>query len=361
MLRTAHNRHKKRIRLLALLLALAAVLSLTACGSKQGTTGTEDQEGQAEEGSVVFHFHGTAIPLGEVFLYAQPVIENYDSNYGMEIWNMEVPASDGREQTLRSLTRKDIIENIVKVKVLVEKASDYGVSIDAEMKKQIERDTEAFWKNITDAQIEQMELSRAQVERCMTDNLLAVRVYDAIMEQSGIEVSDERARETTFFDLCFSCYTESSDGVVRPMEEAAKKEQYDKAVQAYNSLISPLDTGVERDPASIAAYYGLENSTYKTMTPEEIRSEYGKEIADMIYTLEDGATSLVTETEYGYHLFYMKALTDRDATDKRKEKIEREEKNAYFSKLYTEWLKEIDPNYHYEDSVDFDVYDRILF
>ena len=181
------------------------------------------------------------------------------------------------------------------------------------------------------------------------------------MEQSGIEVSDERARETTFFDLCFSCYTESSDGVVRPMEEAAKKEQYDKAVQAYNSLISPLDTGAERDPASIAAYYGLENSSYKTMTPEEIRSEYGKEIADMIYTLEDGATSLVTETEYGYHLFYMKALTDRDATDKRKEKIEREEKNAYFSKLYTEWLKEIDPNYHYEDSVDFDVYDRILF
>ena len=27
----------------------------------------------------------------------------------------------------------------------------------------------------------------------------------------------------------------------------------------------------------------------------------------------------------------------------------------------TEWLKQVDPNYHYEDSVDFDLYNRIIF
>ena len=355
------DKGNRKIRIFALLMALVLLAALPSCGSENASTGSADPQLQESEGSVVFRFHGTDILLGEVYLYAETVIEDYEKKYGKDIWNMEVPVSDDRELTLYSLTRKDIIENIVKVKVLVEKAPDYGISVDAEMKKQIERDTEAFWKNITDEQIGQMELTREQVERCMTDNLLASKVYGAVMEEAGIEISDERARETTFFDLCFPCYTESSDGVVTPMDDAAKKEQYDKAVQAYNTLISPLDTGAERDPASIAAYYGLKNVSYTTMTPEEIRAEYGKEIADMIYTLEDGATSLVTETEYGYHLFYMKSLTDREATDKRKEQMEREEMNTYFSGLYTEWLKDIDPNYHYEDSVDFEVYDRILF
>ena len=356
-----HVKKKKRfVRLTSLLLVSAISLTFTACGSGSEADPTSTEQAASGE-NVVFCFQGNDILKGEVYLYAESVIEDYVKTYGPDIWSMNVLMPEGQEQSLRALTRKDVIENIVKVKVLVAKANDYGVSLSTEDKKKIEADTEAFWKNLTDIQIEDTELSRDQVKVCMEDNVLAAKVYAVIMEQAGIEISDERARETTFYDLYFPFYTENSDGVVQPMDEAAKKEQYDKAVQAYDSLISPLDTGTERDPAVIAAYYGLMDTMPKTMTPEEVRSEYGKEVADKIYALEDGATSLVTETEYGYHLFCMKALTDRVATDKRKAEMEREEQNKYFSKLYTQWLKEIDPNYHYEESVNFDVYDQITF
>ena len=344
---------KKRLRIFALLLALVFVL--TACEDRKTETTTEEESVPA-----VFHFQGKAITLGEVYLYAKPVIEDYDKKYGATIWAMEVSAGE-EKKNMQTVTRKDIIENIVKVKVLLTKAEDYHVSLSELEKERAEDDTEAFWKNLTDEQIKNMELTRDMVRTCMEENLLADKVYDAMMAEAGIEVSDERARETTFFDMYFPSYKENVNGVADPMDEKEKKEQYDKAVQAYNTMISPLDDSTDRDPALVATYYGLKDAKYYTMTPEEIVATYGKEITDMLYTLEDGSCSLVTETEYGYHIFYMKAQTDREATDKRKAKIEREEKNAFFTTHFTEWLKQVDPNYHYEDSVDFDLYSRIIF
>ena len=97
------------------------------------------------------------------------------------------------------------------------------------------------------------------------------------------------------------------------------------------------------------------------MTPSEIEGIYGKDICDSLYGLEDGSYSLVTESEYGYHIFYMKELTDRDATDQHKLDIIKTKKNAYMEELYAEWLPKIDAGYSYEKSVDFDVYQRIGF
>lgn len=346
---------KKNKRSLTAVLLLMLLLALTSCGE------TEGSEPAGNDVPAVFTFQGEAIGLGEVYLYTLPVVEDYEKKYGTEVWNLEIGMEDGSKKTMRNVTRKDIIENIVKVKVLDAKAADYNVALSDPEKQKAEEDTESFWKNLTNDQIDRMELSRDTVRACMEENLLARKVYDAIMDKAGIEISDERARETTFFDLYFPTYKENINGVAMPMDEKEKKEQYDKAVQAYNTLISPLEENTDRDPALVASYYGLKDSNYYTLTPDEIRDTYGKEIGDMLYTLEDGSSSLVTETEYGYHVFYMKALTDREATDRRKAKIEREEKNAYFSRLYTDWLKTIDPNYHYEDSVDFDLYYRIEF
>ena len=345
-------------RILAFLLVALMAAAFSGCGSKTDDTGAAQTE---LEENVVFRCMGKNITLGEVYLYAEPVIEDYEKTYGTDIWTMSVQVDEKAQEDMQTLTRKDVIENIVKVKILLAKAPEYGVSLSEEDKTLVETQTEAFWKNLTDEQIERMELNREMVRTCIEENLLATRVYEAIMEDAGIEISDEEARETTFYDLYFPCYTENSDGVLTPMGGAEKQEQYDKAVGAYNTLVSPAEENVKRDPSLLASYYNLKDATYYTMTPEEIKTTYGKDIYELIYKLEDGSCSLVTETEYGYHIFCMKELTDREATDKRKARLEREKRNEYFNKLYENWLKTEDPNYHYEDSVNFDVYNKIPF
>ncbi len=341
---------KRIISYMAVMLGLIMVLS--GCGSGNTVERTS---------TTVLQFNGENITVGEVYLYANTIADDYERVYGQDVWSLQLTREDGSKTDMKSVTRQDVIEDIVRVKVLLTRAGSMGISLTADDRNDAETETESFWKNLTDAQIEKMELSRDIVKRCMEENILAQKVYDKVIEGAGVEVSDEEARMTTIYDMYFPCFTDQENGTLVRMNAEEKKAQYNKALQAYNTLISPIDEVTERNVEALSAYYGLSEASYVTASPDELKKTYGKDIADMLYKLEDGSYSLVTETEYGYHIFYMVALTDREATDKKKERIERERKNAFFNNRYKDWLRNVDSSYSYEKSVDFEVYDSIEF
>jgi len=341
---------KRIISHMAVMLGL--IMALSGCGSSNEVKRTS---------TTVLQFNGENITVGEVYLYANTIADDYERVYGQDVWSMKLTREDGSSTDMMSVTRQDVIEDIVRVKVLLTRAGSMGISLTADDREDAETETESFWKNLTDEQIEQMELSRDIVKRCMEENILAGKVYNKVIEGAGVEVSDEEARMTTIYDMYFPCFTDQGDGTLVRMSEDEKKAQYNRALQAYNTLISPIDETTERNVEALAAYYGLADANYVTASPDELKKTYGKDIADMLYTLEDGSYSLVTETEYGYHIFYMEALTDREATDRKKDRLERERRNRYFSNRYKDWLKSVDSSYSYEKSVDFEVYDSIVF
>ncbi len=345
-----------------LILVLCMFAGLVGCGEKE--TVPQDAE-------VVFKFDGEEVTIGEVYLYANTVKDDYEYNYGSDIWDEDVSVSMDKSAKMEDVTRKDIIEDIVHVKLLVRKANDYKVALTEEETAKVTAETEDFYEKMTDEQIEKMQMSYELVSEVMNENALARKVYDAIIEEADIEVSDEEARETTFYDLFFEAYSVASSGDVTMFSEDEKQSQYERALQAYNTLINPIENTVNEGTTStgsnstniegLAEYYGLVNSQYYTMTPVEIGAVYGEDIANSLYGLEDGSYSLVMESEYGYHIFYMKALTDRDATDEHKQEMIRYKRNDYMNELYTKWIDEEDPDFSYEDSVNFDVYEKIQF
>ena len=353
---------KKIKNLISVVLIFAFLFSLTACGETPAVISGKN---------VVLNFAGENITLGEVYLYANTVIEDYESVYGSEIWSTDISISRDATANMEDVTRRDIIENIVHVKMLKKKASEYKIALSDDDMKDVASATDSFFQKLTDEQLKKMELDYDTVKKVMEENAIARRVYDEIISGAEIEVSDEEARETTFYDLYFECYAVASSGDVTQFSEDEKAAQYDRALQAYNTLINPIESTTNDGTSSkktnsmniegLAEYYGLKNSSYYTMTPSEIEGIYGKDICDSLYGLEDGSYSLVTESEYGYHIFYMKELTDRDATDQHKLDIIKTKKNAYMEELYAEWLPKIDAGYSYEKSVDFDVYQQIDF
>ena len=324
----------------------------SGCGEKTEST---------RSSTTVFSFMGKNITVGEVYLYAKTIAQDYERTYGNSVWNMAVTEKDGTKSDMRNVTKRDIIDNIVRVKVLLSHAEQYGVSLTADDKEKVELETEAFWKNLTDEQIEKMELDRDLVHTVIEENMLASLVYAKMMSAAGIEISDEDARMTTIYDMFFPCFSETDNGTITAMTAEEKKAQHDRAVQAYNTLISPVDETTDRNLDALSSYYGLEDAGYVTNSPEEMKETYGEDISDMLYLLEDGSYSLVTETEYGYHIFYMVALTDREATDKKKDRMLREQQTAYFRSIYDGWLKSADSSYNYDRSVNFEVYDKIEF
>ncbi len=346
---------KSKLRNIILALMLIAAMVLSGCTrTDQPTDGKKAQD-------VVFKFAGEEVSLGEVYVYANTIVEQYEKSYGDSVWGMEVPVSETETENMEALTRKDIIESIVRVKVLYSKAGEYGIKLSADEEDKINRQAEAFYKNLTDKQLEEMQLDREIIVKVFKENEIASRVYNKVVSSAGIEVSDEDARQTTFYDLVFEKYTVSGDGKVKELSEDECKVQYDRALQAYNTLVNPVSGSGNTNIEGLAEFYGASDSRYYTVSPSKIKEMYGSEICEMLYSLEDGSYSLVTESEYGYHIFYMKALTDRDATDELKEsEISTKERN-YFSAYYEKWLKEADPGYSYDKSVDKDVYSKIQF
>ncbi len=341
----------KRI-LKSLIFSVCLMLCLVGC---------EREEEKKPEGDVVMKFAGKDITLGEVFIYANTISEQYEKSYGENVWDMNVPVAADKTENMEEVTRRDIIEDIVRVKVLCSYAHSYDIALSAEDEDKIKRSAEAFYKNLTDKQIEEMQLDRDIVKTVFRENEIAGRVYEEVVDRAGIEVSDEDARQTTFYDLVFENYMIDAEGNVKELSEDDKNAQYERALQAYNTLVNPVSGAENTNIEGLAEFYGASDSRYYTLSPEEIEEMYGAEIKEMLYSLEDGSYSLVTPSEYGYHIFYVKALTDREATDKLKNSVINAKKKSYFAEYYKKWLRETDPSYSYEKSVDQDIYMKIKF
>ncbi len=328
------------------------VLSLcfTGCGSK-------DSE---EEGDIVFTFAKNPITLGEVYGYAETVKEDYEATYGKDVWNMTIKLADGTEENMEVVTRKDIIDTIVRVKVLNAISKNYGIELtDTEITAEKNK-ADIFFNRLTDDQLDKMQITENLVENVFCENLLAQRVYEKLVDDAGIEISDEEARETTFYDMFFAFYSEDEDKNLSEITDIKKQEQYNKALQAYKTLVSPVSEE-SGNIESLAAYYNLEYSRYYTMTPKEIKEQYGEDIYEDLYQLEDGSYSLIIETEYGYHLFYMKYLTDPEATAARKKELTIDAEERFFASKFPSWQRTVDSEYSYVKSVNMDVYDKISF
>ncbi len=343
-----NKKRTKRAVVLVLLMLLS--LCFTGCGSK-------DSE---EEGDIVFTFAKNPITLGEVYVYAETVKEDYEATYGKDVWNMTIKLADGTEENMEVVTRKDIIDTIVRVKVLNAISKNYGIELtDAEITAEKNK-ADIFFNRLTDDQLDKMQITENLVENVFCENLLAQRVYEKLVDDAGIEISDEEARETTFYDMFFAFYSEDEDKNLSEITDIKKQEQYNKALQAYKTLVSPVSEE-SGNIESLAAYYNLEYSRYYTMTPKEIKEQYGEDIYEDLYQLEDGSYSLIIETEYGYHLFYMKYLTDPEATAARKKELTIDAEERFFASKFPSWQRTVDSEYSYVKSVNMDVYDKISF
>jgi hypothetical protein len=376
-----------RIKLKKLLAAAAAsAVLLTGCSFNAQVVSTENV---VQDETVVFAFGSTSVSKGEVYIYANSVKERYELCYGQDVWNKtveEVAAEDMATSTdgensddavtqdeeaaaktenadIESITREDIVNEIVKVKTLVSKKDDYGVSVSEDEKQQLLDRAAVFYDGLNDADKAEMEITEDMAYQVLYENVIAGRVMDKLLSDDSLEVSDEEARMTTFYDMCFACYSQDASGNIVPYSDEAKEIQYDNALQACSMLATAkLDGSEEADSIDkLAAYYNLSEAREYTLSPEQILETYGQDIYDQIYNMENGDYSAVIESEYGYHVFEMIALTDQKATAANKEIIKKQRMDTLLSNTLEKWESDIDEDFTYPDSVNMDAYNSIEF
>lgn len=345
----------KSIKKVLLIMALFSLgLSSIACGKKENDIITDK--------TVVLTYGGENVSVGETYIYYETVKEKYQELYGENVWDISIATDGNPDATVSTLIKRAVIDEIVRVKILCSKAKEYGVELSEAEKKQITKRADKFYDGLTDACISQMELTPEIVSKVMLECIIADYVENEIFAKNPVEISDEEARMTKFYDLYFGCYKEKKDGSLVELSEEQKEKQYNNAVEACGLLASAtIEDGEEEylKASDIADLYKLDGDILFVYSPEEIKDIYGKEVFELLYSMKNGEHSTVVETKYGYHVFKMVALTDREATKNNKAQITKAKIDEVLNEKLTEWGSQIDKKFKYPDSVNMDAYDVI--
>lgn len=317
-----------------------------------------DLSNETTDSVKVFTVGDETVCLNEVWVYAKTIQQEYERNYGAGIWTVELQNENGEAQSVETITKEDIIEEILQVKVLKAQADSFGVALTSEEITTIEQQAQDFMNGLTDADIQETGVTYELAVQVYQENAIAGKVYERIMEAGSVEVSDEQCRQTKVYDLYFPTYLEQASGDFVALSDEEKQTQYNTALEAYGRIIN------EEESLSIenAAYeYGSTNSSFYTMSYSEYVNQYGQELADQIYAMKDGDYLGVVESEYGYHVFQMISLTDAEATQEKKAEMEADLQRKYFNEVFDSYLDVIDSSWKFSRNVDEDAWNLIQF
>lgn len=345
---------------------LILLLLLTGCSAKN-PFGSGDKK-ETKDPTVVFTFGSEDVTKGEVYIYVNSVKERYEICYGVQVWDKTTAelasssdASEEDDPSIEELTRENIVNEIVKVKTLVSKKDSYDVEISDTEAEELMTRARSFYEGLNDNDKAVMEITEDMAYQVLYENAIAGKVMNKLMEDESLEISDEEARMTTFYDMSFVCYSKDANGNIVPFTEEERIKQYSNALQACGMLATAeIDNNEDAESIDkLAAYYNLEEAREYTLTPEEILSIYGEDIYNSLYMMNNGDYSTVIESEYGYHVFQMIALTDQKATAINKEIIKKQRTDALLFDTIEAWRTSIDKKFTYPDSVNMDVYNTI--
>lgn len=331
--------------------ALAVSLCFTGCN---GVTASEQSKKK------VFTYDGVDVNLDEVWLYADISKAKYESQYGSifgdSLWTTEVSTDDeGNAVTLETTVKDNVIDQIKHIIVLNNKAEELGVSLtDAELKK-AKKSAKAFVKEDEGKAImEETGANQELIQKLYEQNALASKVRQKMIEDTDTEVSDEEARQTTIYKLVFpKTKTDEQTGETSDMNKNELAQQKKKADEAYKKLQS--GTSIE----DLAKEYDIESTTDETFSKGE--SLEGEKFETAIYKLKDGETTGVMDTDAGYVIAKLVALTDKDATEEKKSEIIQERQQEEYEREYTEWTKDLEEKWDADKEVDQDSMDKIVF
>ena len=317
--------------------ALAGVMSvgmLTGCGSKT-LDGTK----------TVATVDGTDIPLGVVSLYAreqqQRTTAMYMSYMGSadNIWDQTADEDSGETYGDQAVTSS--LESIEKLYILKEKASDYNVELTDEDETAIADAASQFMAANSEETIKELAVTEDQVKTLLELQTIQKKMYDPIVAEGNITVSDDEANQTTFTYVSIS----TSGDDVTDEDKETKKEQaqeiLDKMKEDPTADMSEVAQGVDE---SYSAVQG--NFTTKESEDEDEDSSgaaYPDEVISVLRGLKDGEVADdIIETDTGYYVVRLDKINDEDATASKRESLQNSKESTYYTETTNQWLDDAD-------------------
>ena len=311
--------------------ALAGVMAagmLTGCG-EQKVVGTK----------TVATVNKTEIPLGVVSLYARIQQAQTDAMYksfmgsGANMWDTAV--EEGSEETYGQKMVSDSLKAVELMVVLKEKAADYGVEVTEEEQAKIADAAAAFVEANGEEVMSDLAATEDQIKMLLELQTYRTKLYDPIVEEGKIEVTDEEANQSAFTYI-----NVSADDEMTEEEKTEKKEQAQEILDKVKE--DPAADMTEIAKETDDSYTSLKG-TFTTVKGEETEDIYPEEVMEVLRTLKEGEVNTeLIESEGDYYIVRLDKELDEDATESKRESLKETKESEYYQETCDKWLEEAD-------------------
>lgn len=314
----------------AVLAGVLAAGMLTGCGEKK-LDGTK----------TVATVNGTEIPMGVVSIAARQQQAQMDAMYasftgsGVNIWDTVADEKTG--ETYGEQAAKDTLKQVELMYIMKDKAADYKVEVTEEDEKAIAEAAKAFIEANSEETIAELSVTEEQVKTYLELQTYKQRMYDAIMDEAKVEVTDEEANQSSFTYVSISTSGEE-------LTEDDKKKKKEQAQEILDKMKEdPTGDMSEAAKAADESYSAL-TGTFTTAESKEEDGDsayYPKEVLEVLRGLKEGEMAPeVIETDTGYYVVRLDKKLDEEATESKRESLESEKKTEYYTETTDKWLED---------------------
>lgn len=314
---------------------LAGIMSvgmLTGCGSKT-IDGTK----------TVATVDGTEIPLGVVSLYARQQQEQTTAMYmsymgsADNIWDQTADEDSGK--TYGDQAVESSLKSVETMYILKEKAADYKVEVTEDEEKAIADAASQFMASNGEDTIKELGVTEDQVKTLLELLTIQKKIYDPIVAEGNITVSDDEANQSSFTYVSIST---SGDDVTDEQKEEKKKqaqEILDKMKEDPTADMSEIAKSVDDSYSAVEGNFTTKESDEDSEDEDHSSTAYPDEVLKVLRGLKDGeVASDIIETDTGYYVVRLDKVHDDDTTASKRESLKNSKESTYYSDTTSDWL-----------------------
>ena len=311
---------------------LAGIMSvgmLTGCGSKT-IDGTK----------TVATVDGTEIPLGVVSLYARQQQEQTTATYmsymgsADNIWDQTADEDSGK--TYGDQAVESSLKSVETMYILKEKAADYKVEVTEDEEKAIADAASQFMASNGEDTIKELGVTEDQVKTLLELLTIQKKIYDPIVAEGNITVSDDEANQSSFTYVSIST---SGDDEQKEEKKKQAQEILDKMKEDPTADMSEIAKSVDDSYSAVEGNFTTKESDEDSEDEDHSSTAYPDEVLKVLRGLKDGeVASDIIETDTGYYVVRLDKVHDDDATASKRESLKNSKESTYYSDTTSDWL-----------------------
>ena len=273
-------------KLAALVLAgVLCVSAFTGCGVNPEETAATLGEQTVSAGLVNF-----------MAKYQKAAMDDlYVGYFGEDVWDLDMTGSGS---TLRDNLVTSVVSTLHDLYTLRNRAADYDVTLTAEEEKAIKDAATAFMTSNSEEAIKEFGATQELVEEMLTLYTIQWNVYNAIIEETDREVSDEEANMRGYSYIEIGIDTVTVDG----KEVELTSDEIKKIEETADKMVEELASSKLEDVAK-KYDYKVSEGTYSTYKDD---STMDANLLKALKKLKEGECSTeVVESKDGKSLYIL--------------------------------------------------------